>query len=91
MPDFSRWDLTVRWIEVRSQPRLDRAGHVGGYLGIVADITERKKHEEHVAFVSREIATQTVGRHIARTASSVQLHANMSCAPPRQFVSLSLR
>ncbi len=49
-------DNAERWIEVRGTPRFDADGSVAGYVGLVGDITERKQREEHLTFVTDELA-----------------------------------
>jgi len=41
-----RPDGTVRWMSARGKVRHDDSGHVGGLIGVVQDITERKEAEQ---------------------------------------------
>jgi PAS domain S-box-containing protein len=51
-----RPDGAVRWIVNRSQVGLDAAGGVERVTGVAADITERKRYEEQIRLLLREVS-----------------------------------
>jgi PAS domain S-box-containing protein len=59
-----RADGTIRWIEVHGSPVHDGAGQASRLLGIVGDITDRKKHE--AALKAARDAAEQAGRAKAR-------------------------
>jgi PAS domain S-box-containing protein len=50
-----RSDGSISWIYNRAQPYFDAAGTLTKYIGATIDITERKRHEEHVQLLMREV------------------------------------
>jgi PAS domain S-box-containing protein len=47
-------DSEARWLMSRAKPQLDEAGRVSRYLGVVIDITDSKRAEEHLRELLRE-------------------------------------
>jgi PAS domain S-box-containing protein len=51
-----RWsDGSIHWIAPRGRTHYDESGVATRMTGVVADITERKRHEEQVQFLLREL------------------------------------
>ncbi len=74
-------DQQSRWIEVHGGPRFDEQGQLAGYVGVVADVTDRKGREEQLEFVTKELAhrsknmmavIQAISRQTAKHSSSVE-------------------
>jgi len=42
---FQLYDNRVIWVVSQANPKIDKIGHIVGYVGIVSDITDRKKIE----------------------------------------------
>jgi PAS domain S-box-containing protein len=55
---------TVRWVRTSSRP-LVRDGEISGLLGILTDITKRKRAEEWIRFLSSVVEQSTEGMAIA--------------------------
>lgn len=53
---YRRPDGEKRWLLLRAGFRMAPDGTPKSVLGIVADITERKAHEEHIQFIMRELS-----------------------------------
>jgi len=47
---YRKTDGTVVWVAVQAQPLKNASGEIDGYVGTVADITERKQSEEKIRF-----------------------------------------
>lgn len=53
---YQRPDGDKRWLLLRATFRMAPEGTPKSVLGIVADITDRKAHEEHIQFIMRELS-----------------------------------
>ena len=60
-----------RWLMSRGQPQLEEDGRVGRYLGIVVDITERKRAEEEKEHLQLQLAQAQKMESIGRLAGGV--------------------
>lgn len=48
-------DASVRWLLLRAQAQLDATGAAVGYIGVMMDVTERKRWEEHQRLLIDEL------------------------------------
>ena len=67
-------DDELRWIEIRARP--DGGSHTPTrYVGVIADITERKRTEQALAAANATLETQVAQRTISLAESNAQLDA----------------
>lgn len=52
---LKRWDGEYRWILNKGVPHMTADGHFSGYIGSCIDITERKRTEEQLVMLNREL------------------------------------
>ena len=52
-------DGSLRWLDVSTLPILDPHGTVAGFRGLARDVTERRRHEQHIARLLRIQAVLT--------------------------------
>jgi PAS domain S-box-containing protein len=48
-------DGSIRWVQATLVPRVDRAGELRSYDGVISDITERKRAEEKILLLNQEL------------------------------------